>query len=179
MSGKKSKNETLLISYASRLLSYRPRSKHELEIKLKHYCYRKKITEGKKAINSVIEELQVRGLVDDLKFAKWWVEQRIEFSPRGKALLINELEGKGLNGEIINRAIDFFWSEERDLFGIKRKAVSENELAKKAGGKKLREFGRFSASEFKDKMIKYLMRRGFKYDLAQKAAEELGGKKDD
>lgn len=179
MSGKKSKNETLLINYASRLLSLRPRSRHELETRLKQYCYKKKITDSRKIINSVIENLQFKGAIDDLKFAKWWVKQRIEFSPKGKLLLVGELKSKGVRDEIIKQAIDFYWRDEKDLFGVKRKAVSEEKLAKKAGSKKLREFGRFSTSEFKDKMIKYLMRRGFKYDSALKAAEELGEKKDD
>src|SRR3972149_6548743 len=68
-----------------RFATLRPRSEKEI----KDYFKRKKVHE------SLHEELTNRlnrlELIDDEKFAKWWIEQRQNFKPKPKRILNQEL----------------------------------------------------------------------------------------
>lgn len=80
---------------AVRLLSYRPRSIAEIRQRLK------RTNADSKTINLVISELEDQGLLDDKKFAAWWVDQRTTFRPRGNFALTQELKQKGIADSII------------------------------------------------------------------------------
>lgn len=88
-----------LISRALNLLSYRPQSAAEMKLKLRRSSADQAI------INSVIEFLLEQGNLDDLKFAKWWVEQRVNFRPKGNRALSFELKQKGIKSEIIQQVL--------------------------------------------------------------------------
>jgi regulatory protein len=87
------------------LLARRPRSQRELEL----YFKRRGIEDGVAA--GVIERLRDQGLVDDLAFAKAWVENRNEFRPRGPYALRAELHKKGVANETIDAALEGFDQE--------------------------------------------------------------------
>ena len=77
----------------------RPRSKKEITDWLK----RKKVHESlHKGLFNRLKRLE---LVDDMKFAQWWVGQRSQFKPRGKRALEAELRKKGIKKEVIGSAI--------------------------------------------------------------------------
>lgn len=97
-----------LISRALNLLSYRPQSVAEMKLKLRRSAVDQTI------INSVIEFLLEQGNLDDLKFAKWWVEQRVNFKPKGNRALSFELRQKGLKSEIIQQVL-LTPEQEKDL----------------------------------------------------------------
>ena len=84
-----------LTTKAVRLLSYRPRSVAEIRQRLK------KTNADTKTINSVIQELEDQDLLNDHKFAAWWVDQRVTFRPRGNFALTQELKQKGIADSII------------------------------------------------------------------------------
>lgn len=75
-----------LINKALHFLSYRPRSLAELK---------------QRGLAAVIPQLIDLDLVDDQKFAEWWVDQRRTFRPRGNIALKTELIQKGIAREII------------------------------------------------------------------------------
>lgn len=75
-----------LINKALHFLSYRPRSLAELK---------------QRGLAAVIPQLIDLDLVDDQKFAAWWVDQRRTFRPRGNIALKTELIQKGIAREII------------------------------------------------------------------------------
>lgn len=79
-----------LINSALRLLSFRPRSCHELT---------------QRGLATIIPYLQEKGLVDDLEFSKWWVDQRCRFRPKGNVALGFELRQKRVSREIINSVL--------------------------------------------------------------------------
>jgi len=89
----------IALQKAIHFLSYRPRSENEIRKNLK-----KKDIEDR-VIDKVMERLQRGGLVDDLKFAEMWVENRSEFRPRGSRALRMELRQKGINDKIIEKVI--------------------------------------------------------------------------
>src|SRR5258708_21103451 len=45
--------------------------------------------------NDLFAKLKNLELIDDTKFAKWWIEIRQSFSPKSKRVLNNELQIKG------------------------------------------------------------------------------------
>ena len=57
------------------------------------------------AVEQVLERLRGVGLVDDLAFARFWVENRLRFRPRGRRGLWHELHQKGLSDGVIEAAL--------------------------------------------------------------------------
>ena len=88
-----------LTDKALRLLSYRPRSIREITQRLT------KTNADTNTINRVINNLIDQNLLNDQEFAKWWVEQRVKFRPRGNFALTQELAQKGIAREIIESVL--------------------------------------------------------------------------
>lgn len=137
---------------ALNFLSFRPRSRREVED-----YFRKKKTEAD-IVEAVLERLIRLGLVDDAEFARYWVENRGTFRPRGTRALRVELRQKGLETEVIEGALE---------------ELEEDELAYQAGARKLRSFSRLDDREFFRKMVTYLQRRGFSYEQASTTTRRL------
>src|SRR5439155_17496217 len=85
---------------AIRFLSYRPRSAREVEMRLRKKGY------SAEMIATVLERLRQRGYVDDLEFARFWVGNRMAFSPRGPRLLRSELRQKGVPQEVVYEVLE-------------------------------------------------------------------------
>jgi regulatory protein len=134
-------------------LSYRPRSRREIDD-----YFRKKGTEPEIA-EAVIGRLLQVGLLDDREFARFWVDNRLTFRPRGSRALRAEMRQKGLDAEVIDEVLDSLEGEE--------------ELAYEAGLKKVRSFERLDDREFFSKMAAHLQRRGFPWDAASAATRRL------
>ncbi|HEY3340861.1 MAG TPA: RecX family transcriptional regulator, partial [Anaerolineae bacterium] len=82
-----------------RLISYRPRSVKEVQLRLR----RAGVDEG--TINEVVANLQQAGLLDDESFTKSWVESRLESSPRSKRMIAWELRKKGVSESTIDASL--------------------------------------------------------------------------
>jgi regulatory protein len=132
-------------------LSYRPRSRAEVFI----YLQRRGVTEGQ--TEAVISRLERAGLLDDEDFARFWVDNRERFRPRGPRALRYELRGKGINEEIIDQAVA---------------AVDAADSAYRAAAMKVRQWRDLDPLEFKKKVVAYLARRGFAYGVAREAADQ-------
>lgn len=85
---------------AMRQLGSRPRSVREIADYLREKGF------GPEAIAGATERLTERGYLDDAAFAKWYAENRAQFSPRGPQLLKQELRRKGIAGETIAETLD-------------------------------------------------------------------------
>ena len=81
------------------LLRVRPRSEAELASRLKDKGYVPGVITG------VIEGLRKRGLVDDAKFARFWVDSRMHLKPVGDYILKRELKQKGVGESIVEAAL--------------------------------------------------------------------------
>lgn len=155
-----------LLGKALRFLSHRPRSEREVRDRLW-----KKVPPVPQSPNStepdsfprrniligeVISKLKDMDYVDDEAFVSWWLEQRIRFKPRGKALLRSELYGKGISRDLIEA--------ELSRYSI------EDEVSWAAGLVKKR-FLRYVGLEQRDrreKFISYLSRRGFSWEVIER-----------
>jgi regulatory protein len=137
-------------NWALTYLSYRPRSKREVEAGLRE----RDVAEVQ--ITVVMERLERAGLVDDVAFARFWVENRERFRPRGPRALRYELRNKGIGDEIVNQVVD---------------SVDAADSAYRAAEKKARQLSHQDRETFHRKLVAYLARRGFAYEVAQDVAQ--------
>lgn len=145
----------------------RPRSQREM----RDYLYRKtrdtptKMGGMKKGVSKeltvrVFDRLQAKGYIDDEKFARFWVENRNVRKGISIRKLQSELGAKGVDRTIVERVLD--QGERSDDDEIKKI------IAKKAV--------RYSDEQ---KLIAYLMRQGFRYDVIKDALQEMREPTDD
>ena len=80
---------------AARYLGARPRTRWELERRLKRTGAEEAVVER------TLERLTALGYVDDRAFARWWAEQRDRHSPRGRRMVEAELRQHGVPREVI------------------------------------------------------------------------------
>jgi regulatory protein len=130
-------------------LSYRPRSRSEVERHLgKHGV-------SQAQIEAALDRLEHAGLLGDEDFARFWVENRERFRPRGPAALRYELRCKGVGEEAIEQALE---------------ALDPSESAYQAASKKARLLSELDQATFSRKLVEYLVRRGFGYEVARETA---------
>ena len=127
---------------AVHFLSYRPRSRAEVE----RYLRGKGIADD--AAADVIVRLEQAKYLDDEDFARFWLENRERFRPRGQRALRYELRQKGVSDAIIARVLD---------------DVDDEAYAWRAVEGRLSRWANLPASEFRQKVTGFLSRRGFDY----------------
>lgn len=142
---------------ALRFLEARPRSAAEV----KQQLAKKKI--APEVIAHEIQRLTDAGLLDDKAFAKYWVENRETFRPRAGRALKYEMKRKGLSDAAIATAL---------------KGLSEDDSAYRSGAARARRWYGLEHREFLQKMLGFLVRRGFAYDTSKQAAERLWKEKE-
>ena len=125
-------------------LTHRPRSKAEV----RRYLTQRDFSES--VADEVIARLERVGLVDDMDFARFWVENRVKFRPRGRRMLRYELYQKGIADAIIEEAL----ADYDEMAAIKR-------VAKKHA----RRLQHCTPEVFRRRLYGRLARRGFDYAL--------------
>jgi|SRR5579885_3034052 len=141
------------LNAACLFLSYRPRSAQEIETRLRQRGY------STDAIAAARARLDDWGLVDDDAFARYWVEQRQTFRPRGAAALRAELRARGVKAEVVSSVVP--------------SGADESEAAYRAGRVRLRGLAGLPAPAFRQKLGGYLQRRGFNYAACAAAIDRL------
>lgn len=139
-----------LIEDSIRLISKRPRSTKEITLYLekKLVTYKRK---GCKFKEQVLTSLRQKGYLDDRNFAKWWVDQRLAYKPRGRYLLQNELKEKGIPQDIISEVFG----------GIRLTPKKELSIAHNLAKKKRASMGSMNIEKNKRRLYNYLLRKGF------------------
>ena len=135
-----------------RFLSLRPRSEKEVA------DYLKKREISPSDFEKIFKILKEQKLVDDWEFAKWWLEQRETFKPKGKIALKAELKQKGIAEEIIEKALA---------------QIDEESLAKEALAKKAKNYRKLPPEEFFRKISQFLSYRGFSWQTIEKVAKKF------
>ncbi len=130
-------------------VTLRPRSKEEIKIWLR----RKKIPEDMHP--PLWKTLEKMGFTDDYQFAKWWVDQRLQFRAKSQKALKYELLMKGIDKEIIEKVLG-------------EANIDEESLIKKILEKNKRKWEKLDKKEAKQKMTEYLARLGFGWSLIKK-----------
>lgn len=133
-----------------RYIGMRPRSTAEV----RRYLARKEYDAA--LIDHVIARVERTGYLDDHAFAAFWVDNRTRFRPRSARALRHELREKGIDRAIIDAALS-------DL--------DEADAAWDAVAGRLERWRDLDERAFAQKLIGFLSRRGFSYDVARSVCE--------
>ncbi len=145
--------EEIIYSKSLNFLSFRPRSRKEIEERIHRYAKDLSIETQQTISSRVIHKLAKLDLIDDQKFADWFVQNRKRHRPRSKLQILQELLQKGVSKEDALRALE-------------AASYSELEEIQKVIAKKL---GRKSPKDLKT----YLARKGFPFSLIEEALRKL------
>ena len=127
----------------------RPRSQREIE----GWFKRKKVHES--LSKGLFDRLNRLELVDDIKFSRWWVEQRQNFKPKSKRVLKQELMNKGIKKEIIGEVLE-------------ETPIDEEKIARDLLSKRAHRWAKFNPREAQQKKIQYLSQKGFGWEIIEK-----------
>ena len=140
-----------------RFATLRPRSEKEI----KDWLKRKKVHIS--LFDKLLKRLRQLSLLDDEKFAKWWVEQRQSFRPKPKRILNIELRIKGITKETIEKVLEETKIDEEKMARelLEKKAYKWHALPRRRAGQKISQ---------------YLAGKGFGWDTINSAVDALGKK---
>lgn len=142
---------------ALRLLQVRPRTEREIRDRLR----RKEFLPDQ--IDTAITRLRDLELLDDAEFARLWIANRQNLSPRGAQGLRQELRVKGVDREIADEMIAAHTdadSERAACLEVARRALHKYADAP-------------DRTTFQRKLGGYLQRRGFNFDTMKPILAEL------
>lgn len=147
---------------ALRLLTYRERSRKELNDKLVGKKY------SPSAVSAVIGKLERLELLDDEKFARLWVNSRINSKPRAAWLVGRELDQKGIAQETARRILGELIPPER-----------EREAARQLAESRVRQYRGEDPRTARRKLFAYLARRGFPSETIRECLDDLIGEEEE
>ena len=146
----KSNCEECLLSY----LDYRMRSEREIFNHLRKKGYPIYI------IMPLIQKYKKYGYINDMQFAKKYLEDLINFHAQGKFMLKYKLQSKGISKDLAEHTINEILSPEKEI-----------ELAITLLKKNEYKFKKFKGKELYSKVYAFLRRKGFSNDIIREAIE--------
>jgi SOS response regulatory protein OraA/RecX len=168
----------VVLGAALRFLEARSRSVAEVRRRLTDAGYRPELVDG------AVTRLTDLGMLDDLAFARQWVESRDRAHPRGEHALIVELRQKGIDASVIaatikeRREADVRW-EDRPSVDAVGEAGGPAEPPDIAAARKLLARHARALQRFADPRIRrtkayaLLARNGFDPDTCREVAAEV------
>lgn len=129
---------------AHRLIDHRMRTRRELAVRLRSRGRPEEV------IAEVLDRLENVGLIDDGRFARQWIDERLRSRPVGLSLLRRELRQKGIDAEIVEAAL-----EERE------DGEEETDRAFEALRRQSHRYARLDRDAAHRRMVAFLGRRGF------------------
>lgn len=159
--------EELSLRFWIRVLEYisrSPKSEYqivkylkELKFKKKNIWYKEDLDiDWDSLISNIVERLKKYKYIEDESFARMFVQSRMRSKPRGKSVLIGELLSKGISKDIAQLVCE-------------QEVVDEYSLLRDVFKKKYK--GRLF-DERDSKMVNFLLRKGFSWDLIQRLKED-------
>lgn len=149
---------SFLFNKAYFYLKFRPRTEKEI----RDYLYKKIINThfSRPQVEEVIEKLKEQGLIDDKKFVDLYIKDRLLLKPKGAKMLKKELKAKGIKDDLID---DYF----------QKNNIDEEKIAKELLKKRWSRFQNIDIKKTKEKAFRFLLSRGFSYEIAKKTIEDL------
>jgi regulatory protein len=139
-------------------LARRFHSERELLIKLKQKSYEERL------IKLVLNELREKSFIDDQVFADHFIEEKLKKKRWGKNKIRAALFSKGVSASIIDEVLKSFDSEEDQneaAIGLVQKKY-ENLKKRETDNRKL-----------KQKLIAFLLSRGFEYEISVEVVSKI------
>lgn len=140
---------------AVQYLRDRPRSTAEVRRRLRQA----EIDE--EAIEAAIARLTAQGYLNDAEFARYWVENRQRFRPKGEQALRQELRRAGIDNEVIDESLEGLDVSEAAYAAARPRAERLAALIQE------------DPAEFRRKLGSFLLRRGFSYEIAREVTNQL------
>lgn len=150
--------EGQLLNKVLRFIAIRPRSVKEV----KEWFLRKDI--DSKQTRRLLKKLIKKGILDDKKFAKWWIQQRIDFKSFSINRIKFELQRKGVDTSVFQEVIS------------NMRLPKEEELARQLCKKKSWLWQKLPASQRKIRISQFLSRQGFSWETIRKVVDEKTSK---
>lgn len=141
-------------NYALNLLSYRQRSEKEIFTALKRKGYEEQF------INKAIEYCKENKYIDDLTFAKSFINDKINLNKLGPNRIKYELLNKGISKDIIDKT-------------LRINSHNEYEAALIVATKKFNSYKGQDQNAIYRKLGGYLQRKGYSFDVISKILGEL------
>lgn len=148
---------------AFNLLAAKPRSIAELRERLLEKAWAEVAV-----VERAITRLQELGYLNDQHYAEQFANSRLTVKPLGKTRLRRDLQRKKLAPTVINQALE-------DVYITH----DEEALIDQAVAKRMRLRGKPTTREESKKLLDYLLRQGFSYDLAMRKVRAAGKVDDD
>ena len=148
-------SKTPPIDTALRFLAQRPRTEYEVRQRLR----RAGVDEA--AAEATLRQLRQHRLVDDAAFARYWLEQRQTFRPRGARLLRAELARLGVEASVA-----------REVTASDTEAVTAED-AYRAAARRAAQLRGLARRAFETRLGAFLARRGFDWDIIAPVVERL------
>lgn len=143
---------------ALRLLRTRLRSRAELEDRLRRRGVARVISMG------VIADLTREGWIDDARFARVWVRDRLALRPSGRRRLLAELASRGVPSATAQEAVASMLAPEQ-----------EEELALTQARARFRRIQRLPPDVARRRLVGWLRRRGFGQAAIVRALRTIQG----
>ena len=141
--------------YALRLLSYRERSRQEIQVRMERKGFQREV------IEKVLRYLESQKYLDDRRFAELWAHDRLK-RRYGKGRVILELREKGVNQEIIDEVVKKTYSSVDEigmaLDLVKRKGYNLESAEDQRVARRVSEF---------------LRRRGFSFSIIREVMDRI------
>jgi regulatory protein len=148
------------------LFGRRQRTEREVRDYLRNLSFKRKLKDQEEIsdfiIEQVIERLKTKQLLNDAMFAAEWTRARQISKKKGQVAIRQELMQKGISKEIIDEVMSQNITE-----------GGEQKLAVEALEKKMRLFKGLEGMELKQKVLQFLIRKGFSYDVAKDTVEDF------
>lgn len=153
--------QNILYHIKQRAFSYLARrfhSERELLIKLKQKSYEERL------IKLVLNELREKSFIDDQVFANHFIEEKLKKKRWGKNKIRAALFNKGVSASIIDEVLKSFDSEE-----------DQNEAALALVQKKYENLKKRETDnrKLKQKLIAFLLSRGFEYEISVEVVSKI------
>ena len=135
-------------------LSYKLRTEKEVVTKLKSKNFSYEI------IADVLDKLKTLDLIDDVNYAKVFINDKINLTNYSKKRIINDLYLKGIDKRVYQDYLD-------EVFGYNM----EFDKATEAVENKINIWKeKYQGYELKNKIITFLLQKGFNYDVAKQVS---------
>ena len=136
---------------ALNLISYRQRTEAEL---------RRRLLEKAEpdVVETAVERLKERGLIDDAKYARDWADSRTRRSPRGSRMIVRELVSKGVASSLAESSVE-------DL--------DDDATARDAASRFARRLADADYESFHRRLWGHLRRRGYGAGVSRRAIARL------
>ncbi len=133
-----------------RLLRVRPRTAAEIRRRLLREHFPKDICD------KVVSELESDGMIDDLTFAKLWIDEKKV--KEGRRRIRGELLSRGIDVSIVEQALELYYDDSNEL-----------ETAKHMVAKRLGRLTGLPRRVVQRRLYGFLLRRGFESGIAREA----------